>query len=354
MLVRELKLRPTKTQTAKLEEWLWCLTGVYNWTHRKIQQDAADKIYHGKYDLEKSFAGVSKKVGVPSHTLRAIIMQAYNAWERCFKKISGQPRLKGVHNKLRSIPFPDPLKRSRIKQNRISLPGIKQIRYYKQSLPEGKIKLARVIRKASGWYCQLCIDTNHIFPVKDTNEAVGIDTGFKHLAILSNGEKFSNRREFVKGQKRLAQAQRGGRKKLAARLHEKISNRRRDWNHKVSRKIVEKFKQIFVTNDNLRGQAKIFGKSISDAGINQLRQYISYKSDNHNRKCVLVDSRKTTLTCSSCGSCTGPTGLSKLNVRNWMCVACGATHDRDVNAAMNILNFGLGRSHGVPEPLGGI
>ena len=353
MLVRELKLKPNKSQIATLEEWLWSLTGVYNWTSRKINLDAQDKIYHNKLNLQNSLAGVSKKIDIPSHTIQATILQAYNAWDRCFKKVSKKPKLKSVRNKLRSICFPDSLNRKRINGNIISLPGIKSVRFYKQDLPEGKIKQARIIKRASGWYCQLYIDSTHIFPVKDTQEVVGIDTGFKDLAILSTGEKFSNHREFVKGQKRLAQAQRGGRKKLAARLHERISNRRKDYNHKVSRQIVQNFKEIYITNDNLRGQAKIFGKSVSDAGISQLRQFISYKSDNHGRKCVLVDSKYTTMTCSTCGAKTGPTGLSGLVVRTWECSDCGSVLDRDVNAAKVILKTGLGWSLGVLESSGG-
>ena len=353
MLVRELKLRPTKSQTAKLEEWLWCLTGVYNWVSRKIELDAKDKLYHTKIKLQNSLPNVSKKMGIPSHTIQATILQVYNAWDRCFKKVSKQPKLKSVHNKLRSIYFPDLLNRSRIKGNRISLPGIKEIRFHKQELPEGTIKQTRIVRRASGWYCQFVIDIVYIFPVKETTDVVGIDTGFKNLAILSNGEKFSNHREFVKGQKRLSQAQRGKRKKLVGRLHERISNRRKDYNHKVSRKIVENFSEIYITNDNLRGQSKIFGKSVSDAGISQLRQFILYKSDNHGRKCILVDSKNTTLTCSSCGASTGPTGLSGLAVRIWECSTCGVQHDRDINSAKVILKFGLGWSLGVLESSGG-
>jgi len=79
-------------------------------------------------------------------------------------------------------------------------------------------------------------------------------------------------------------------------------------------------------------------------GISQLRQFISYKSDIHGRKCVLVDSKYTTMTCSICGVKTGPTSLNGLAVRNWECSACGAQHDRDINAANVILNFGLGYS----------
>lgn len=349
MIIRELKLKPNKTQVKQLEAWLWYLTGVYNWASRKIELDAQDKIYHSRFDLQNSCSKASKKLGVPSHTMQITILQAYNAWDRCFKGLSRKPKLKSTHNKLRSICFPDELKAHRLENNKISLPGIKWVSFYKQEIPEGKIKQVRVVKKASGWYCQLCIEANHVFNISKTNKVVGIDTGFKTLATLSDGTKFCNPRAFVKGQLRLAQAQRGKRKKLVARLHERISNRRKDYNHKVSKQIVQNFSEIYITKDNLRGQAKIFGKSVSDAGIAQLRQFISYKSDNHDRKCVLVASKNTTMTCSNCGSMSGPKGLNGLAVRVWECSVCGTQHDRDVNSAKVILKLGLGCSLGTLE-----
>ena len=283
-------------------------------------------------------------MGIPSHTIQGVLDQAFTVWERCFKKVSKKPKLKSVRNKFNSIPFPDVIPQSRITNKTIRVPGLGKVRYYKQTLPLGRVKCARIVCRASGWYLQLTIDTNHKFVVKQTTNKVGIDTGFKHLATLSDGKKFGNPRNYRKSQKRLAQAQRGKNKKLVARLHERVKNRRKDYNHKVSRNIVENYKEIYITNDNLRAQAKVFGKSVSDAGISQLRQFIIYKGDVHGRKCVLVDSKYTTMTCSNCGSRTGPAGLSNLAVRDWECSACGAQHDRDVNAAKVILKAGLGRS----------
>ena len=319
-------------------------TGLYNLVSRRIKQDALIKIYHSKYELFNQFAGHSKKVDIHSRTIQAIIEQAYNAWDRCFKKISKEPRLKSVKNKIHSIPFPDPIKKIKIEGNRIRMPLLGSIKFYKQDLPEGNIKQSRVIKRTSGWYVQLTIDTTHIFPVKETEDKVGIDTGFKHVAVLSNGIKYENERNFIKGQKRLAQAQRGKNKKLSARLHERIKDRRKDFNHKISKEIVQNYKEIYITNDSLKGQADTFGKSVSDAGISQLRKYIVYKGDNHNRLVKLVDSKYTTMTCSNCGALTGPTGLDGLAVRDWVCSVCGTHHDRDINSGKVVLNFGLGRS----------
>ncbi len=345
MIVREVKLKLTKKQEAILYEWLWVLTGVYNWACRKIKQDAKDGFYYSQFDFMNILKGHYKKIGLPSQTVQAILNQSWDAWDKCFKKVrKGEPKLKSVRNKLRSIPFPAPIKEKHIQidDKKVQLPIIGKIRFHKNEIPLGKIKRSRILKKASGWYLQLTIESKHTFQIKNSDQKVGIDTGFKDLAILSDGKKYQNHRFYIKGQKRLAQAQRGNNKKLVARLHERTANRRKDNNHKVSREIVENYKEIYVTNDNLKGQSKIFGKSVSDAGISQLRNFIIYKGGNHNRKVELVESKHTTMTCSKCGARTGPTGLSGLAVRYWECCACGAYHDRDINSAKVVLNVGVG------------
>lgn len=341
MLTRELKLKLTKKQESSFDEYLWILTGAYNWTIRKIKLSAKERIYYSYEDLQNITANHAKKIGLHSQVLQQTIRQAYNSWDRCFKKLSGEPKLKSINNKLKSFTFPQ-FDTQKLKDKTIKLPSFGEIRYHKQDIPDGKIKIVRIVKKASGWYAQLTIEANHTFKVKDTEEKVGIDTGFKHLAILSNGKKYENERNFIKGQKRLAQAQRGKNKKLVARLHERIKNRRKDYNHKVSKEVVQNFKEIYITNDNLRNQSKIFGKSVSDAGISQLRNFIIYKGDNHGRLVKLVNSKKSTMTCGKCYALTGPTGLRMLNVRNWKCSVCGAVLDRDINSANVTLSFGLG------------
>jgi len=134
MIVRTLKLKLTKTQETQLNQWLWNLTGVYNWAIKKIEHDAQDGIYHSAFAFVNLTANHSKQMEIPSHTLQGVSSQAYNAWQRCFKKVAKKPHLKGFRNKLTSIPFPDPPKQP--KDNRIGIPGIGKVRYYKQELPE--------------------------------------------------------------------------------------------------------------------------------------------------------------------------------------------------------------------------
>ena len=338
MIIRKLKLKLNKKQTEEIEMYLYRLTAIYNWAIRRIEINAKDKIYFSKFDFANILAGYSDKIDIPSHTIQGTLMQAYNAWDKCFKKQSKKPRLKGNRNRLNSIIFPDPIKPP--KDKRIGLPFLGKLKFYKQELPEGKIKLGRIIKRASGYYLCLWIDAVHTFPVKETDKAVGIDPGFSTLLTLSDGTKIENPKELRKGELRLAQAQRGRRKKLTARLLERQANRRNDRNHKISRKLVENYKTIYYSDDNFKGLAHSFGKSVSEASLGKLIGMITYKCRLGGRDVILINSKYTTMTCSTCGSLTGPRGLSGLAVRNWECPVCGTVHDRDINSAVVVLNSG--------------
>jgi len=109
--------------------------------------------------------------------------------------------------------------------------------------------------------------------------------------------------------------------------------------------MVENYATICYSDDNFRGMAKRFGKSVSEASLGKLIGMLSYKSYISGRQLIKVNSKRTTMTCSVCGALTGPTGWDGLKVRHWVCSACGADHDRDINSAMVVLNAGLGMSH---------
>ena len=346
MIIRKLKLKLNVSQERELERWLLSLSSVYNFAVRKIELDAKDKIYHTSYDFQNLLSGHSKKLDIPSQTIQGTLMQAYGAWQRCFKKLAKKPRLKSRRNKLNSIILPDPIKQNyqNMADNgyRINLPGIGKIKFHKQELPAGKIKMSRIIKKPSGWYLALWIDAEHIFTVKDTDKAVGIDPGFNTLLTLLDGTKYENPRELRKGESRQAPPQRGKRNKLAARLLERQANRRNDRNHKISRNLVENYKIIKYSNDNFKGLARIHGKSVSEASLGNLIDMITYKGRLGGRDVISVNSKYTTMICSACGAKTGPRGWSGLAVRIWECSACGAVHDRDINSAIVVLNSGAG------------
>jgi transposase len=354
MIQRQLKLRLNHTQVQTMDDWLWHLTGVWNWAIRKIEQDAKDGIYYSQQTFHNLLADHSKKLGIPSHTLQGMLDAAWIAWQRCFRKLAKKPKLKGQRNRLTSIPFPDVFKPPT--GTRLHVPGIGSVRFHKQDLPVGKLKSGRIIKRASGWYLCLYIDIppNNI-PAIGTG-SIGIDPGFHTLLTLSTGEKIAHPHELRQTAHRLAQAQRGNHKKLSARLQERLANQRKDRNHKLSRRLVMDHQTITWSKDNNKALTRTFGKSVASAGHAQLRGMLAYKCTASGRQFLEVPSKYSTKTCSACGNLSGPTGYAGLSVRQWTCSTCGVDHDRDVNAAINTLIAGVGitpeyRRKAVPEIL---
>lgn len=137
MIQCQLKLRMCKTQEREAERYLYHLASVYNWAIRKIELNAADRIYFGRRQFGNLLAGHSSKIGIPSHVLQATLDTAYTAWQRCFRGLSRKPRLKGLHNHLNSIPFPDPI--AAPNGNRIRLRGLGSIRFHRMDIPAGPL-----------------------------------------------------------------------------------------------------------------------------------------------------------------------------------------------------------------------
>src|SRR5262249_23526877 len=133
--------------------------------------------------------------------------------------------------------------------------------------------------------------------------------------------------------------------RLAARLQERLANQRKDRNHKLSRRLVAENACLVWSKDRHTTIAKVFGKSVSSAGHAQLRGMLAYKCPPSGSQFLQFPSPYSTRTCSGCGALTGPTGFAGLSVRQWTCLACGAVHDRDVNAAINTLIAGVGTTH---------
>jgi transposase len=343
MIQRQLKLRLHTSQAQQFDTWLWHLTGVWNWAIKKIEADAKDGISYSQQAFHNLLADHGKKLGIPSHTLQGMLDTAWLAWQRCYKKLAKKPKLKGRRNRLSSIPFLDAFKAPQ--GTRIHVPGIGSVRFHKQALPVGRLKSGRIVKRASGWYLCLCIDTQpNTIPVVGTG-AIGIDPGFLHLLTLSTGEKIPHPHETRQTAHRLGQAQRGNRQRLTARLQERLANQRKDRNHKLSRRLVAEHQTIVWSKDNDKALARMFGKSVASAGHAQLRGMLAYKCTVSGRQFLEVPSKFSTKTCSACGSLSGPTGYAGLSVRQWTCADCGSAHDRDVNAAMNTLSAGVGTTH---------
>jgi putative transposase len=169
-------------------------------------------------------------------------------------------------------------------------------------------------------------------------EAVGIDLGLKAIAVTSDGERLVAGRWTQAYAQKLASAQRRGHKRQAKRIHRKAARCRADALHKFSTEIVEKYQKIVVGDVSCLKLAKTrMAKSVLDSGWGMLKTFLDYKSQQAARTFEVVNERNTSITCSTCGAFSGPRGVNGLTVRSWICRDCGESHDRDVNAARNIL-----------------
>ena len=165
-------------------------------------------------------------------------------------------------------------------------------------------------------------------------EKIGIDLGLKSIVATSEGEVFEPNRSYRDAEKKLGSLQRAGRPRQAKRLHLKIKNRRLDRMHKLTRHLVNQAQWMNVGDVSLRFLAAgRRAKSAHDAAPGMFKAFLFYKGHWAGRSVYEVDEKHTTQTCSACLARTGPKGQKGLRVRRWVCTACGASHERDVNSA---------------------
>jgi transposase len=207
----------------------------------------------------------------------------------------------------------------------------------------GAFKAGSFVEDARGrWYVAFQCEVADCLPTG--NGCVGIDLGLKTLATCSNGDTIPALRHYRKYEAALAIAQRANNKARVKAIHAKISNVRRNQLHEQSTRIARENELIVVGNVNAAKLAKTkMAKSVLDAGWSTFRNQLEYKARRHRARFVEADERYSTVTCSCCGAAGGPKGIAGLRVRHWDCSGCGASHDRDVNAARNILRVGQER-----------
>lgn len=199
------------------------------------------------------------------------------------------------------------------------------------------------------WYFNVTVKVTQ--PAASTaTRSVGIDLGLKDFLSTSDGTKESAQRFYRALEPALATAQRARKKSRVKAIHAKIAARRKDALHKLSTTLVKGYGAIFIGNVNAAGLAKTtMAKSVLDAGWSAFRTMLQYKCDSAGVWFEEVNEAFSTQTCSCCGSRTGPKGVAGLGIREWLCAGCGTVHDRDVNAARNILAAGRGRlAGGIP------
>ena len=185
----------------------------------------------------------------------------------------------------------------------------------------------------------LCVPVRiGVEPSVAPKESVGIDLGLKSIATTSDGERLEAGRWTHAVARKLALAQRRGHKRQVKRIHRRAARCRADALHKFSRSLVDRYQTIVVGDVSPLKLAKTrMAKSVLDAGWGMLKAQLQYKGQQAGRSVQVVSESYSTRVCGNCGAFTGPKGVEQLVVRQWVCRACGDAHDRDVNAARNIL-----------------
>lgn len=311
---------------------------VWNFCNDR-QKDALrfGRRWHSGFDLNKLTSGSSKELGIHSGTINSICEQyakSRSQNNRPYLRYRGEKNLGWI-----------PLKGRDLTREGDSF------RFYKntfhvfnsRTLPEGKIIDGTNFSQDSrgNWFLNIVIDVD--VSVMDTRQpvrGVGIDLGLKEFATLSTGEKIEAQRIYRGAEQTLAIAQRARKKQRVKAIYAKIKNRRADFHHKLSTRIVREFDYIAIGNIKAVGLAKTnLAKSVLDAGWSSFRNMLAYKAVKHGAWYEEVDECFTSQTCSDCGALpdSRPKGIAGLGIRDWACSECGCTHDRDVNAAKNIL-----------------
>ena len=288
-------------------------------------------------DLMKLTNGVSKELGINSQTLQQVCKEY---WTRRFnakrRKLSWR-RSGGSRRSLGWIPATN--QNVKILGDKIKYGG-KSFRFWKTREIPTNIRTISFNEDARGrWYINIVCLVD-IVACPGASE-LGIDLGLKTVATLSDGRKFDRDNLTQKYAECLAQAQRAGKKNLAKRIHAKIANIRKDWNHKTANAILADARLVCVGDVSSAKLVKTkMAKSVLDASWCQLKSMLAYKAIALGIDLKEVNESWTSRTCSVCGAIGEHQGLGGLSVREWTCSSCGTLHDRDVNAARNILRVG--------------
>ena len=356
------RIYPNKDQEILIQKTFGCVRFVYNQTlsYKKDTYENEKKAL-SKFDCNSYVTNVLKKEHdwlkeVDKFALNNAVINMDSAYQKFFKEHAGYPKFKSKRDHRKSYKTNITGKNIEVSfsKNRIKLPKLKWIKAVLHREFDGRIKSATISQVPSGkYFCSVLVETERV-PLEKTNEMVGIDLGIKDLLITSDGEKHDNlhitkkyEQKLAKEQRKLAKKQKGGKnwnkqRIKAARVQEKIKNTRIDHLHKISHKLISE-NQVIVSEDlavsNMVQNRKL-SKAISDCGWYELTRQLDYKAIWNERSYIKIGRFvPSSQTCSCCGYVNAET--KDLSIREWTCPKCGAHHDRDVNAAANILNEGL-------------
>lgn len=330
------KLRLRDKHAAELNRQARAVSYVWNYLNETSAKAwERDRRWLSRFDFQKLTAGASKELNLHSHTIQRVCQQFTISRDK-----ARQAKLRWRGRKsLGWVPY---------NQGHVSFDGktfkFRGVRYetmHLRDLPAGvKIAAGSFNQDSKGrWYINVPVEVATADHAPLTR--VGIDLGLKSLATLSDGGKIEAPRFYRQSEAALAILQRARKSKRVRNIHAKIANRRKDFLHKVSTALAKKYGLIVIGDVSPSKIARTrMAKSVLDAGWADFKRQLSYKAIMHGGSTLEARERYSSGDCSSCGARSGPKGLKDLRIREWNCGECGAVHDRDVNAAVNILRVG--------------
>ena len=357
-MIRAIKyeLNPTNGQKQMLNQAFGNCRFVYNWAlDKKIKAYQEDKKTLSCFDLMKELTSFKKKEGFEwlnlsgSQQLQQSVSNLDKAFSNFFRAKKGFPKFKSKHNK-QSFRIPQNVKIN-YEKYKLFIPKIGWVKFYKDKHIEGVIKFATVSKTPTNrYFVSITFETEQ--KRRYGKGAVGVDLGIKHLAITSDGEIFENQKYLKQNLKKLRAEQRSLQRKFkkgkeqsnnyrkqrlrVALLHEKISNQRKDYLHKLTTYLATTYETVCIEDLAVKNMVKNhnIALSINDCGWGMFRQMLEYKV----KDLRVIGRFSPSSKMCSCGEINKEL---KLSDRVWTCKACGVTHDRDELAANNIKKFGL-------------
>lgn len=360
------RIYPNKGQEVLIQKTFGCARFVHNhYLDKRIGLYKKDKTSFSYNACSADLTSLKKEMvwlqEVDSTALQSSLRDLDSAYQNFFRRVkqgnakAGFPKFKSKHNHRKSYTSRMSRKTIEIKGKNVKLPklGLVKCRISKQV--EGRILSATVSQNPSGkYFVSLCCADVVINPLTKTGLNIGIDLGIKDFAVTSCTPPFPNHKYFANSLEKLAQLQRLLSRKTkgsnnwnkarikVARLHEKIANQRSDMQHQLSMKIIKEYDLIAVEDLAPKGmmQNRRLALAINDASWGEFIRQLEYKAHWYGKRVVRIGRFfSSSQLCSDCGY--QNVTIKDLSIRTWVCPNCGAIHDRDVNAAINILNEGI-------------
>lgn len=372
------RIHPTEDQSRQLEQHFGCVRYVYNWgLSVKKQLYESEKKGIGNTQLTNRMKSELKQqkswlTSVNSQSLQMALRNLDSAYQRFFNEKKGFPKFKSKKDNKYSFQCPQHVRVDATKGT-IDIPKIKGISICLHRKFRGTIKTTTIFKTASGkYFASLLVNTTIIKPVAKkpivAERTIGIDTGIKTFVVASNGAEYANHAYLQHSLKRLEKLQRRHMKKQriavvkedgsivktnsanreksrikVARLHEKISNQRLNLIHQITYKLTHdnQVDTICIEDLNIKGLVRNhkLARSLSDVGIGKFYEILAYKCDWYGINLIKIGRfEPSSKTCSHCGAIKKDL---KLEERKWTCETCHSEHVRDLNAAINIKEFGL-------------